>query len=137
MEDQNQESGHEPKGALWKLQNVVFEPSKAFIEIGRNPTWLVPVLLAMIFSLISVTAFLQVIGAEDIVIQSMEARGQEVPEGQLDTIVGVTSASMYGGAILFPPVMLLAVSGVYLLCFLLIGGEGTFRKFFRSSHTRS
>lgn len=119
-----------PKSSFWKVQAVVFEPRQAFEELRRNPTWLLPMILTILFALIASVTLVYSIGAEEIVLQSMEQSGQDITDQAVDIAVLVTNIFTWVGPLIWVPIAVLLAAAVYLLCFMLIGGEPTFRKFF-------
>ena len=121
------------KGLLWRLQALVFEPRKAFEEIARNPTWLVAVLVGIALSIASATYMLQAIGVEQIVEMSMEQSGQDLSsltDEQYEMTLAVTKVLFYVGPVFLTALFAAVLAGVFLICFMLIGGDPSFRRFF-------
>src|SRR6266478_3216141 len=56
-----------------RIAGVFFEPAKAFEDIAARPTWLVPLLLIVVMTLISTVAFSQRVGWERMMRQQLEA----------------------------------------------------------------
>ncbi len=68
----------EPAGmsVLARLAGVIFEPAKTFEDIARRPTFLVPLVLVIVFGIVFVAAFSQRVGWEKTVRDKIEASSQ-------------------------------------------------------------
>jgi len=105
---------------LSRLSGVFFEPKKTFEDIARRPTWLLPLILVIIFSLVGSFAISQRVGWERVVRQQVESssRAQQLsPEAKEQQIaMGAKFASImaYGGSIVFVPIMYVIIAGVLL-----------------------
>lgn len=120
------------KSAIWKLQAVLLEPANAFAALRQHPTWLVALFLATVFIAGKQFILLQTLGAEEYTIQAVEIRGQDpadIPDAQWDLTVTITQYSAFLQWLIVVPIICLIVAGVCLACFLLTGGEPTFRRF--------
>lgn len=120
-----------PKGGLWKLQALIFEPRKAFEEINRKPTWLLPISLCVVLGALSFTLLFQTLGAQGLFEKAMEMSGmqREVPEGQMEMMGTFMQIQGYAAALLAPLLGTLLMAGIYLILFYLFGGESTYKKF--------
>lgn len=135
MQDQSepQTSIQEPsKSGLWKLQALIFEPRKAFAEIKRKPTWLLPISLCILLGALSFTLLFQTLGAEGLLQKAMEVSGmeQEIPAGQMEMMGTFMQIQGYLSAVLVPLLGSLLMAGIYLILFYLFGGEATYKRFF-------
>ena len=105
-------------GAFSRVAGVFFEPSKTFEDIGRKPTWLVPVVLLIIGALLMMTVMGQRIGWENIARQQLEARAQTsqmTPEQKEQAIQMQTRmGSLRYVFVLFLPVVYVVMAGAFL-----------------------
>lgn len=121
-----------PKGGLWKLQALIFEPRKAFEEINRKPTWLLPIALCIVLGALNFTMLYQTLGAQGLFEKAMEVSGmqQEIPQERMGMMATIMQIQGYVSALLFPLLGTLLLAGIYLILFYLFGGESTYKKFF-------
>lgn len=106
-------------GAFARITGVFFEPGKTFADIGRKPTWVIPLLLLIAVTIAVTFTMGQKIGWEQMVRQQMEAnpRTAQLPAEQREQQIamGVRFGSMFAYAIpVFMPVYYLILSGVLL-----------------------
>jgi hypothetical protein len=105
-------------GAFSRVAGVFFEPSKTFEDIGRKPTWLVPVVLMIIGALLMMTVMGQRIGWENIARQQLEARSQSsqmTPEQKEQAIQMQTRmGNLRYIFVLFLPVTYVIMAAVFL-----------------------
>ena len=66
------EPAPEGMSGFGRIAGVFFEPGKTFEDIGKRPSWFLPVLLIIIFSLAFTTAYSQHIGWERLMRQQLE-----------------------------------------------------------------
>ena len=132
-QSESQTSDQEPqRSGFWKLQALIFEPRRAFDEIGRNPTWLLPLLLCVILGALNFTLLFQAFGAQGLIEKAMQTSGveQQVPESQMAMMAPILQIQGYASALLAPLLGTLILAGIYLILFYLLGGESTYKKFF-------
>ena len=106
-------------GEFSRITGVFFDPKKTFEDIAKRPTWIVPVVLIMIFALAVSMTMGQRIGWERIVRHGMEAssRAQQMTPEQREqgVAMGVKIASIMGYVgIIFVPVIYVIMAGVLL-----------------------
>ena len=95
-------------GAFARITGVFFEPGKTFQDIGRRPTFLVPLLLIIVGTIAFTVAMGQHIGWQQIVRQSMENSSRaaqmtpEQKEQAIATGAKVASIMGYSSAIIVP-----------------------------------
>ena len=109
------------------LLQVLFSPSAAFTGLrGKNWAWILPVVLTIGVSLLSVTLLLQRFTALAIIEDQIAQSGQQVPAQGLGPAVGIATVMMYVGPVFS------TVLSVLILALLLFGivkgfsGETTF-----------
>jgi hypothetical protein len=122
-------------GEFSRISGVFFDPKKTFEDIAKRPTWIVPVVLIMIFALAVSMTMGQRIGWERIVRHGMEAssRAQQMTPEQREqgVAMGVKIASImaYVG-ILFVPVVYVIMAGVLALMALILSAGIRFKQIF-------
>lgn len=107
-------------GEFSRIVGVFFEPTKTFTDIGKRPTWLLPMIL-MILAGIGFTAVLsQRVGWERVVHQQSDSnsRIQQMPADQrqqaIDMQMKIMPVSVYGVTVLGTPLMSVIVAAVLL-----------------------
>jgi len=108
-----------PMGPLARIAGVFFEPSKTFADIARRPSWLVPLVLAIVGG-ISITFLIgQHVGWERIVRHQVESssRAQQLSAEQKEQQIqmGVKMAPVFGYAapVVFAPLYFLLAAGIF------------------------
>jgi hypothetical protein len=110
----------ESLGAFSRLTGVVFEPTKTFQDIAGRPTFLVPLVLTIVFAIGFLAAFSHRVGWEKVVrdrIESSSQAQQMTADQKAQQIAeGVKFASMFGyaGVVVGTPVVDLIVAAVLL-----------------------
>jgi len=123
-------------GWLSRMGGVLFSPGKTFPYIASKPDWLVPLVVIMVFSLLTVSLFTSRADMGTMVRAQLEPRLDrgEISEQDFERAVELATKAgkyaAYGGIILGFPLILLAISGVFHLIFTLQTGKSTFRKVF-------
>lgn len=123
-------------GWLSRIGGVLFSPGKTFSYIASKPDWVIPLVVIIIFSLISVVMITSRVDLGAAVREQLAPRLErgEMSEEDVERAVEVSTRigkyAPYGGVILAFPLMLLIISGVFHLIFTLQTGESTFRKVF-------
>ena len=109
------------------LLQVLFSPSAAFTGLrGRKWAWILPVVLTIALSLLSVILLLQRFSVTAIIEDQIAQSGQQMPAQGLGPAVGIAMAMMYVGPVFS------TVLSVLILALLLFGivkgfsGETTF-----------
>jgi hypothetical protein len=105
--------------AVSRVAGVFFEPSKTFEDIGRRPTWLVPLLLLIVATLAVVTVTAKRVGFEQVIRQQFEnsSRAAQMTAEQREQAIAmqVRVGGMFAYAVpIFLPIYYLVVSGVML-----------------------
>jgi hypothetical protein len=106
-------------GEFSRISGVFFDPKTAFADIAKRPTWIVPVVLVVIFGLLVSVTIGQRVGWDRVVRQSMEtsSRTQQMTPEQREQAVAMgtkfASIMAYTGVILVPLVFAI-MAGVLL-----------------------
>ena len=119
----------EPKpNSFARIIGALFSPDETFASIARRPTWVAPLLVLIVISILTGALLAPRVDWSAPAREAMEARRAVTPE-QMDRAVRISGAMgkviAYFGPI-FLVIMMLIVAGVLLLAFRMFGGEGTF-----------
>ena len=107
-------------GEFSRLTGVFFEPSKTFADIAQRPSWIVPMALVILASLVMMVAFTQHVGVDRMIRQQLENNprtAQMAPEQRERAIeVGskVAGVTMYLGPLVGVPLYDLIAAGVLM-----------------------
>jgi hypothetical protein len=107
-------------GEFSRITGVFFEPQKTFEDIARRPTFIVPMLLVILFGLAFSIQIGQRVGWERIVRHQTElsSRSQQAPPEQREAGIAmgvkIAQVAQYAGPILGVPIFDLVISGVLL-----------------------
>jgi hypothetical protein len=108
-------------GELARLTGVFFEPGKTFADVAQRPTWLVPMLLTVLFGLIFCAVVGQRIGWDNVVQQAMEKKVATMPQEQRDAMAKnadltkkITLVGAYTVAVIRPVIICLISAAVLL-----------------------
>jgi hypothetical protein len=96
---------------------VFYQPGKLFASLpNRRGTWVVPIILSLLFSLAATYLVIQKIGLDTIVRQQIEARSNMTPEQQQQALNRANSpvigAIVYGSVVLASLVLPLIIAGL-------------------------
>jgi hypothetical protein len=106
-------------GAFSRIAGVFFEPGKTFQEIGKKPSWFLPLLLIVVATMGFTIAYGQHVGWESVVRQNFEnsSRAAQMTPDQKEQAIatGARIAPIFGYmTAVFIPVGYLIMSGVLL-----------------------
>lgn len=122
------------QSSFGRLVGVLVSPGKTFEAIAEKPTWVAPLVVLIVFGLLTSVMISGKMDWAEITRDSIEARGQEIPEDQLETIIDFQEKAgpifMYGGTLLGQPAVFLLIALVFMVLFKMLGGELTFMKSF-------
>ncbi len=111
----------EQMSEISRLSGVFFEPSKAFSDIGERPRWLVPMLIAIVTSLVFCATVSSRVGWDRVTRQALDQREARMTpeqrqqlEKSFDMTVKITSVSAYVGSVLATPLIGLICGGILL-----------------------
>jgi hypothetical protein len=117
---QPDDPGPQGMGEFSRIAGVFFEPKKTFEDIARRPTFLVPMLLVILFALAFSSQIGQRIGWERIVRHQTElsSRSQQAPPEQREAGIAmgvkIAQVAQYAGPILGVPIFDLVVAAAPL-----------------------
>jgi hypothetical protein len=114
-----------------RLAGVLFEPVTTLRSIAERPDWIVPLIVLALISLGSVLVITSHIDIERSIREQAAAR--DTPPDQVDKQIEIAKKIQKFTAplvVVFTPISLAIVAGVFLLAFRIFGGEGTFRQAF-------
>jgi len=111
-------------GTFSRIVGVFFEPGKTFADIGRRPSWLAPLLLAILSGLAFYMAYGQHVGWARFVNQQMATNPRmqqamaQVPPDQVEARLAMqakfTGIGYYVSMLIFVPIIMLISSAVLL-----------------------
>jgi len=125
-------------GPLQRLIGVLFSPGETFADINRKPTWLAPLLIAMVLGAGSAAFFTWWVNPDwnritrDMIRQRANKAGQEMPAEEV--IVQQVKGFTFIGKIfpVFPivvtPILVLLMAGSFALGMMLMQAQTTFKK---------
>lgn len=117
-----------------RLVGVLTSPTNTFRSIGEKPTWVAPLLVLILLGLATSAMMSGKMDWGEITRDSIEARGQEIPEDQLEGIIDFQEKAgpifMYVGSLVGQPALFLVIALVFMVLFKTLGGEVTFLKSF-------
>lgn len=126
-------AGAAPKpNSAQRMIGVLIAPNETFASIARQPDWVLPLVVLLVFSLIGGIIFAQRVDFAAPVREAMEER-KDMPPDAADRAVRMATAVskvLSFGAPVFAAISYLVVAAVFLLVFRLFGGEGDFRQAF-------
>jgi Yip1-like protein len=120
------------KNPLERIIGVFFSPKATFEDINRKPDWLVPLILLVVLTLIMFYVYFMRVDVRGLMVDQFQRADRPMPsEAQLDSIVKGTTIFYYVAALLFPPIIALASSGIlFAITNFVFGAETTFKKVF-------
>jgi hypothetical protein len=94
---------------------ILFSPGAAFESLqGKKWAWVVATALLIVLSVASIALMLGKFSVVEIMEYQMAQSGQEMPPGGVGQMSGIVTGMMYGGAVVFTPILIL-VLGLLLL----------------------
>ncbi len=122
----------QPKGALWRLQGIFFEPSETFKDINLKPGFIVPLIVAMLVTLAAWQAIAHLVDLHELLMAQVKSAPQAagLSEDQLASSVNFQVIILQYLVPLFIPLMALIYSGVFMLMVWISGSETTFSRLF-------
>lgn len=126
----------QPKGALWRLQGILFQPKQTFEAINVKPNWLVPVVAILLVSSLGLFLLSTLVGldnfAEQMTAQNPKAAEQmaQLPEDQREVALAVQKTMFVVFGLIGFPILGVIVSLAFLLAFWVAGSEARFGKIF-------
>lgn len=124
-----------------RVANMFFSPGETFEDINRKPTWLIPLLMALVFSLavgalfrakvLTPEAFEQM--TRQRMEEIMEKRGAQMSEEMMEQALKssrITYRLWHVFTVGSTLLMLIVIAGVYFLVLLLLQAEAPFKKVF-------
>jgi len=114
-----------------RVLGLLFSPGKTFEDIVRKPSWITPVLVSTLLSIIAVVALNQRMNWRDYIVQQIEKspRGAQLSadqkQQQAETGAKVTVAIVYASGLLVPVCFALLVGLVMMGAYNLLAGAGS------------
>jgi len=123
----------EPSAAISPLGRIfgaLFSPKPTFEDIARKPSWILPVILTTVFSILAVTALNQRMNWREYVIQKMEKDPRaaqlsaDQKEKQADISAKVTVYIVYAAGVFAPILSAVILGAIMMGAYNLLGGAG-------------
>ncbi|HYO13769.1 MAG TPA: Yip1 family protein [Thermoanaerobaculia bacterium] len=110
-----------------RLIGALVSPGKTFESIARRPTWVVPLIVLVLLSAAAAYLANERMDAREMIERSMEERGQEVNEEQIEQIVAFTekfgAVMTLGGVLVLGPLAYLVLALAFWGAFRFFGGS--------------
>jgi hypothetical protein len=126
-----------PMSFLSRLLGVFIEPGETFEDIARNPGWIAPLILLIVFSEAFTQAMLAKIGMARIIMHSIQQSGRAAQMDPAQLNQAIARGSQIGAIIvqilglLTVPIFLLVIAGFGLLVLnVLFGKKASFKQVF-------
>lgn len=114
----------QPIGAFSRVIGALFNPRPTFEDIGRKPSWLVPMLILIVLNIGITTVFSQRVGWRAFMEQQIEKspsaqqRMSQLPPDQrertLETQAKVANVFGYVGGVIGVPVVLMIIGAIFM-----------------------
>src|SRR5947209_6480647 len=124
------------RSALSRVIGVFTDPKATFADIGVRPSWVVPLIIILVFQLAFMVLISQHIGWEKIVTQQMEksSQTQNMSQEQRDQAIQMgtkfAAGMAYAGVLIGVPIVMAIMAGVLMLTMSMVGGKFTFKQSF-------
>lgn len=106
---------------------ILFSPGAAFESLrGKKWAWAVATVLLIVLSVASISMMLGKFSVTEIMEHQIAQSGQEMPPQGVGQMTGLVTGMMYGGAVLFTPVVILVLGLVLLGIVKGFSGQTTF-----------
>jgi hypothetical protein len=112
------------------LGQALFSPRAAFEAIARRPVFLLALAVLVLLGVAAIGIGFAKVSGEDY-IRSLEEAGRPVPpqfSDDPDKMMSVVRTAALGSALLLQPVVYLALAGLFLVAFRLLGSEIDYRR---------
>ena len=123
----------EPRAAispLGRIFGVLFSPKRTLEDIARKPSWILPVILMTVFSIVAVTALNQRMNWHEYVSQKMEKDPRaaqlaaDQKEKQADISAKITVYIVYAAGVFTPILSAVILGAIMMAAYNLLGGAG-------------
>ncbi len=122
-------------GPFERLFGTLFSPVETYNDINRKPTWLTPMLIAVVAGIVfglflnwkldaGWTEFMR----KTLTDQAQQSGGQPPTAAQIQQATFFLKVYFVAVSILAPPILYLILSGVFALGMMLMGAQTTFKK---------
>lgn len=122
-------------GPLQRLVGVLFSPGETFKDINRKPTWLVPMIIAVVAAVLywfflseKLEPGLQEFMRKTLTEQNQQAGRPAPTPAEIGMGLTIMKVWMIAAGAIFTPVVYLIVAGVFALGMMLLGAQTTFKK---------
>lgn len=112
------------------LWGALLEPGRTFVGLAARPTFVLALLVLVVLGAASVSVGFSKVDPQEMV-RSLEEQGRELPPSMLEApekMMGFMKWSAVAGAAVVGPLMYLAIAGIFLVVFRLLGSEISYRQ---------
>lgn len=122
----------QPKGALWRLQGIFFEPSATFEDINLKPGFIVPLIASILITFIVWQLIGHLVDLRELLFAQAKANPQAAnfSDEQIRAGLGFQLIMLKYLVPLLVPIVALIFSGVFMLMVWISGSETTFSRLF-------
>ncbi|KAA3658092.1 MAG: YIP1 family protein [Calditrichaeota bacterium] len=114
---------------MGKFLGVITSPYNTFLEICKKPTWLVPILISIVVSVLATYQAMPLI--IDMSVEQMQTQNPNMSEAQIDQAVNVMQMTIPFAPIVTVPLMSLFTAGLMMLIgSVFMGGKSNFKTVF-------
>ncbi|HWP44129.1 MAG TPA: YIP1 family protein [Blastocatellia bacterium] len=122
-------------GPVERLTGTIFSPGETFADINRRPTWLVPMVISIVLALGFSLFFTWRVKPDyekitrDQIRRAVERSGQPMPpDDQIRAQAAVAKVIGTIAPVVFPPLFLLLLAGIFALGLMVMSAQTTFKK---------
>jgi len=119
----------EPKSVVDRIIGIFVSPRATMEDIAARPTWVVPLLIVMIASVVG-GYFLQDVIADNTITQ-MKEKNPNIPAEQLEMTAKWTRVSAWAAPLIVTPIFYVVLAAVFMFVGnTILGGEAKFKTVF-------
>ncbi len=120
--------------AFQRLFGIFFSPNQTFQDIAKKPSFVLPLIIMIIFSLIATVIIMPKIDIEAAILENIEKSGREISDAEMESAMAwgekIGNVSGYIGAVAGPIIITLIVAVIYFGIIRLWRAGSTFSKVF-------
>jgi hypothetical protein len=121
----------EERGDLWRLQGIIFEPTKTFESINSRPSFWVALVATILIAVLFWQILPYFVDLEELFLEQARQNPQaaQVSDEDLEQSIGFSILFVqWGAAVVAPVLFLFLIAGLIMLLVHLTGSETTYQK---------
>jgi hypothetical protein len=122
------------ESSVGRVAGVLWRPRDTFAAIAVRPTWVAPLVIIVLASLVSTALWVPMVDVTEMIRDRITSSGQDVPAAQVDRAVDFMSRLKWvmflGPVLVLQPLLIAGVAVFFYLVFRVLGSEQTFRQSF-------